>query len=276
MARFETPTLSDVQAFWDTHPLFVGESTHEAGSKRFFDEHKDLYHKDVFAGKLNNWAFPPLADDLKILDVGCGIGFWLVEFWERGYRNIYGIDISPRSIELARKRCTLYGATAHISVGNAEQMQFADASFDHVNCFGVIHHTPHPQDAVREIYRVLKPGGTAGIAVYYRNALLRNWATFHKLMRPLSLGLRGRGRESISQTANADELVRLYDGQDNPIGHAYTRAQVRALLSPFTVQREYLHFFPARALRLAPSGTIHRIADVLMPFMIGVFVKKTA
>lgn len=275
MAGSETPTLADVQTFWDTHPLFVGESTKEVGSKAFFDEHKNLYHKDVFAGKLDNWAFPPRTDDVKILDVGCGIGFWLVEFWERGCRNIYGIDISPRSIDLARKRCMLYGAIANISVGNAERMDFPDASFDHVNCFGVIHHTPHPQDAVREIHRVLKSGGTASIAVYYRNALLRYWHIFHKLMRPLSIGLPGRGREGISQTSDADELVRLFDGEDNPIGRAYTRAHIRALLSPFAVQREYLHFFPARALRLEPSGPIHQIANSLIPFMISMSVIKT-
>ncbi len=128
---------------------------------------------------------------------------------------------------------------------------------------------------MREIHRVLKSGGTASIAVYYRNALLRYWTIFHKLMRPLSIGLPGRGREGISQTADADELVRLFDGEDNPIGRAYTRARIRALLSPFAVQREYLHFFPARALRLEPSGPIHQIADSLMPFMIGMSVIKT-
>jgi SAM-dependent methyltransferase len=275
MVSSDSATIADVQAFWDANPLFVGESVHPVGTKAFFEEHKRLYRNDVFAGKIDNWRFPPFPD-CKILDVGCGIGFWLVELWERGYRDISGVDLSPNSIGLAQERRRLFGVEASLSVGNAERLDFADASFDHVNCYGVIHHTVTPKNAVREIHRVLKPGGTASIAVYYRNLPLRHWALFQKLLQPFSIGLRGRGREDMNRMADADEVVRLYDGSANPIGRAYTRAQFTELLSPLAVEGEYLHFFPARALRLTPSGIVHRTADTVIPFMIGMFVRKAA
>ncbi|HZQ39764.1 MAG TPA: class I SAM-dependent methyltransferase, partial [Rhizomicrobium sp.] len=268
----EAASLADVQAFWDANPLFVGESAFEPGSKAFFQEHLDLYRKDVFAGRIDNWFFPP-RKNAKILDVGCGIGLWLVELGLRGYRDLSAIDLSPRSVALARQRCALYGLTANIAVGNAEQLDFPDNTFDHVNCYGVVHHTPSPETAVREIFRVLKPGGTASIAVYYKNFVLRNWGMFSLLLRPFSIGLRGRGREGMSQSSDAQELIRLYDGKDNPIGIGYTRQEAWALAAPFQIQDEYLHFFPARALRLAPSGPLHKAADRLLPFMIGLSLK---
>lgn len=266
-------TLADVRTFWDTNPLFVGESTFEAGSKAFFEEHSELYRNDVFAGKMDNWFFP--ADKSgKILDVGCGIGLWLVELWQRGYRDITAIDLSPRSVAFAKSRCALYGVTADIAVGNAEKLEFPDASFDHVNCYGVVHHTPSPQAAISEIYRVLKPGGSASVAVYYKNIVLRNWALFNLLLQPFSIGLRGRGREGMNQSRDATELVRLYDGRNNPIGRAYTRREARELVQPFLVNDEYLHFFPARALHLNPSSTLHKLADSVLPFMIGLSLQK--
>ena len=204
------------------------------------------------------------------------MGLWLPEFWQRGYRDISAIDLSPRSVTLARQRCALYGVTANIAVGNAEQLEFADASFDHVNCYGVVHHTPSPRSAIKEIYRVLKPGGTASIAVYYKNAVLRNWGTFAGFLRPFSIGLRGRGREDMNRSRNVEELVRLYDGKDNPIGLAYTRRQAHELTDLFQVRDEYLHFFPARALRLRPAGPVHRLFDGAFPFMIGLSLQKAA
>src|SRR5579864_8331250 len=118
-----TATLADVRAFWDANPLFVGESAFEPGSRAFFDEHAALYNRDVFAGKMDNWFFPR-EKTARILDVGCGIGLWLPEFWQRGYRDLTAIDLSPRSVGLARQRCELYGVTANIGIGNAEQLDF--------------------------------------------------------------------------------------------------------------------------------------------------------
>jgi len=123
---------------------------------------------------------------------------------------------------------------------------------------------------------VLKPGGTASIAIYYKNFVLRNWQLFSIPLRPFSIGLHGRGREGMNRSSDADNIIRLYDGKDNPIGLGYTRSEARTLVAPFIVRKEYLHFFPARPLRLKPSGPLHRLADRLLPFMIGLSLEKPA
>ena len=60
-------------------------------------------------------------------------------------------------------------------IQNCENLHFENETFDHVNCQGVVHHTPNTQKAINEIFRVLKRGGKASISVYYKNFLLRNY-----------------------------------------------------------------------------------------------------
>jgi ubiquinone/menaquinone biosynthesis C-methylase UbiE len=63
-------------------------------------------------------------------------------------------------IALAQNRLEKYGERARVFVGDAEAIDASDDSFDAVVDYGVIHHIPHWQQALKEIMRVLKPGGT--------------------------------------------------------------------------------------------------------------------
>lgn len=265
------PTIEDVRAFWNSNPLWTGESKQEPGSRAFFDEHRRVCIKDCFGGRMDERIFP--ADkSAKVLDLGCGIGFWLVEYGERGFADLHGADLVPNSIALAGQRLQHYGLTANLQVENAEQLTYADGTFDHVNCQGVVHHTPSPPKAVAEIARVLKPGGTASISVYYKNIVLRNWRLFSGLSRRLGRSgakLDGRGREDIYTKDDIGEIVRLYDGKDNPIGLAYTRNEFREMLEPhFVVEQFHYHFFPARSLPFRIPALLHRVLDARLPFMI--------
>lgn len=268
------PSISDVQAFWDRQPLFTGESSLQPGSREFFDEHRRVYYADVFAGRMDERIFPNSLHDGAVLDLGCGIGFWLVELSQRGARDLTGADLSPRSLELAGKRCALFDIPAKLTTANAENLPFESGSFSHVNCQGVVHHTPSPASAVREIARVLRPGGTATISVYYKNIILRQWPTLRKLAKFATIGLKGRGRENLSSLQDADEIVRLYDGKDNPIGISYNQDEFKELLSPFEIESVYFHFFPARSLPVGIPKALHRTLDRALPFMIFANVRK--
>ena len=266
------PTVDDVREFWNSNPLWTGESAIEPGTMAFFEEHRRVYHEDCFAGAVDERIFMPGDKNAKVLDLGCGIGFWLVEFWSRGYRNLSGADLSDASLEIAHKRCELYGVEATLHQANAEALEFADASFDHVNCQGVIHHTPDTEAALNEIARVLKPGGTASVSVYYQNFVLRNWSIFRPLARmagAVGSRLKGRGREHIYNIPDADEIVRYYDGNANPVGKAYSVAQVRAMAEPcFEIEEIMYHFFPARSLPVGMPKFLHRFLDRKLPFMV--------
>lgn len=271
----ESNTIDEVRSFWDKSPLFTGESTYTAGTKDFIDQLRQIYYDDIFAGALDPRLFPADLAHKRVLDVGCGVGFWLIEFARHGATDISGVDLSPRSVELARLHCQAHKVTAAIEVANAESLGFPDGSFDHVNCHGVVHHTVNPEAAVREIHRVVKKGGTATIAVYYRNALLRHWQRLHPLLRLIPIGLKGRRRERMSELSDANEIVRQYDGADNPIGLAYSRDEFRELLGPFEVDQFYFHYFPRRALPVAIPDAVHRVLDRTVPFMIYANVVKT-
>jgi ubiquinone/menaquinone biosynthesis C-methylase UbiE len=106
---------------------------------------------------------------MDVLDVGCGQGIDLVRYARAGAR-VTGMDLTPRHVELAGRHLEAAGLSGNVVVGDAEQLPFADDSFDRVSSNGVLHHTPDIAAALREIRRVLRPGGEARIIVYNRSS----------------------------------------------------------------------------------------------------------
>ena len=138
--------------------------------------------------------------------------------------------------------------------------------------------TRRTRACVREIARVLRPGGTASVSVYFQNVFVRNWwwlrypAGFAKM---LGAKLRGRGRESIYGCKDTDELVRLYDGNNNPVGKAFSKPTFEKMLTPyFEVTETYLHFFPARTLPVPIPRFVHQFLDRNVGFLIVAQVRK--
>jgi len=271
-------TLDKVRQFWEDRPLWAGESNYRPGTKEFFEEHRRVVIEDCFAGTLDERIFANIPKGGKILDLGCGPGFWIIEFTVRGYQTIVGVDLTRSALLLARKRCNIYEARAEFSQQNAEKLGFPDATFSHINCQGVIHHTPDAKACIGEIARVLDENGTASISVYYRNVFLRTWFLWKwpaKFLAIMGATLLGRGRENIYRINDVDEIVRLYDGKENPIGQSFTHKQfVRMLEAYFDVKETYLHFFPARTLPLELPKIIHKLLDRHAGFMIYATVKK--
>lgn len=265
-------SVSDVKDFWENNPLFVGESSSAIGTKAFFEEHRKVYIADCFAGELDERLFPENIHKHNLLDLGCGPGFWSIEFADRGAKNITSADLTETAIKTAEKRAEIFGHSIEVSLQNAEEMSFPDGKFSHVNCQGVIHHTPDTEACVREISRVLEEGGSALISVYYKNILLRLWPVFRypaKVLSRLGGGMKGRGRQEIFSTKEVDDIVRLYDGDKNPIGKSYSKKQFISLLSPyFQIDEVFYHFFPARALPIRMPKWLHSFLDKKCGFLI--------
>ena len=270
-----SPDVRAVREFWNQNPLFSGESAHAPGEKEFFEEHQRVTLRE-HSGALDPMLLRDSGPGKDVVDVGCGIGFWTEQLARRGAR-VQACDLSDAGANLTRRRAELFQFSARVCQGNAEQLPYRDASFDHVNCQGVIHHTPETAACLREFHRVLRPQGTLCFSVYYKGLPLRSRALFRvvsAITRPV-FRLKGRGRENMMAAPNPDEIVRLYDGAENPLGKAYTRAEVRLMLAGrFDVLEEKRIGFPRRMFAIPMPDGVHRLFGRLFGLMIVLRCRK--
>jgi SAM-dependent methyltransferase len=129
-----------------------------------------------------------------------------------------------------------------------------------VTSAGVLHHTPDTERAIAEVRRVLKPGGRAVIALYYRSFLLRQPAWFFTKLALRLLLNRVPGRTEMIKEPSVDEFVRKWDGDGNPVGKAYDKKALRRLFAAFEIERLEPHVFHRRFVKI-PLGPFYRLAD---------------
>ena len=155
-----------------------------------------------------------------VLEVGVGMGADHAEWAKSGLRSLAGIDMTPRAIAHTDARLGLYGHRSNLMVADAECIPFATHSFDLVYSWGVLHHTPDTPGAVREVLRVLRPGGVARVMIYHTYSLVGYmlWVRYGLL--------RGRPGRSLGNIY-AHHL-------ESPGTKAYTVAGARALFSGFS------------------------------------------
>ncbi|NNE66225.1 MAG: class I SAM-dependent methyltransferase [Pyrinomonadaceae bacterium] len=97
----------------------------------------------------------------KVLEIGCGRGIGteiILDHFEAG--EVHAFDLDPYMIELAKKRLSgISGEKLNLFVGDAENIDAPNNTYDSVFDFGIVHHIPQWQNSIKEIARVLKPGG---------------------------------------------------------------------------------------------------------------------
>ena len=106
---------------------------------------------------------PPIAG--LILDGGCGDGIDFAMLALDPRCEVVGVELSDGGIAASRAR-TRGLARAHLVQGDLLKLPLAGEMFDGVYSYGVVHHTPDPQQAVTELARVLKPGAPLFLYVY--------------------------------------------------------------------------------------------------------------
>ena len=123
------------------------------------------------AGEIWNWEGPAgrlrwarrvkmlsghLRPGMTVLELGCGTGYFTRELARSG-AEVIAIDVSPELLNIARSNCS--APNVRYEIQNAYDLSYNDSIFDSVIGSSVLHHL-EIEDAVREIYRVLKPNGT--------------------------------------------------------------------------------------------------------------------
>jgi ubiquinone/menaquinone biosynthesis C-methylase UbiE len=111
------------------------------------------------------FLLPHLSSGVSLLDVGCGPGNITADLAGRvGEGRVVGVDLSADVVEMA---ATQYATDSHpnlsFEVGNVYELGFAEGTFDVVYAHQVLQHLSRPVEALREMRRVLKPGGTLGV-----------------------------------------------------------------------------------------------------------------
>lgn len=257
-----------VRAFWQENPCGTKFTDAAPGTRLFYErveEHR--YRKE--------WHIPTAAKfdsakGLRVLEIGCGLGTDGAQFAKAG-ADYTGVDLTAAAVELAQKRFELFNLTGKFKTADAENLDFADASFDLVYSHGVLHHTPDTVRAVREVHRVLRPNGRAIVMLYHRNSynyrinirvlrragahLLKN-ETGIKLVNRITgepvASLRQHGqriKEDAASYLAPDEFLNQHtDGAGNPLARVYTREQARALFKDFAEVEFATHFLNKRWL----------------------------
>ncbi|MFT3765029.1 MAG: methyltransferase domain-containing protein [Minicystis sp.] len=110
------------------------------------------------------WSLLPYANVAPlpaILDIGCGTGINLLEMARvlGPCRKLVGVDLSPGMLSVARRKAVSAGLPAAFMIGDAEALELPDSSFDLVVCNSAYHWFPDRARAIKEMSRVLKPGG---------------------------------------------------------------------------------------------------------------------
>ena len=101
----------------------------------------------------------PLNNKYKILDVGCGTGNSLNFLYRKGFRSLYGVDLSPNMINKAK-----LNNKNKLFIASVEKLPFKSNFFDIVICTEAFHHFPNPKKSITEMFRVLKKGGLLYLA----------------------------------------------------------------------------------------------------------------
>jgi ubiquinone/menaquinone biosynthesis C-methylase UbiE len=205
-----------IRAYWNEHIHDLAIARHPVGTRGFFE--------DLAEYRFDKLRYLPRVVDFsayrgkRLLEVGCGVAIDLVRF-AAGGAQVVGIDLAETSIELARKNFEYAGLKGEFYVMDGEAMEFDDDSFDVVYAHGVIQYTADDARMIREIHRVLKPGGEAIMMVYNR----LSWLNFLSKIMKVEL-----------------------EHEDAPVLRKYSIKEFRQLLEPFSEVNIVPERFPVK------------------------------
>lgn len=204
-----------MQDFWER--ASCGEELYlpEARAASYFEQARQRYELEPYIESFADFAGCAAK---RVLEVGVGLGADHQRFAQAGAR-LCGIDLTERAVAHTHRRLALLGLESALSVGDAEKLPFADASFDVVYSWGVIHHSPDTARAVAEMHRVLRPGGTARVMIYHKWSLVGYmlWA-----------------RYALARLRPWMALSEVYARcLESPGTKAYTRREARRMFSSF-------------------------------------------
>ena len=234
MSHAQDIAIGEVRDFWNRRPCNIRHSTKAVGSREYFDEVEA--RKYLVEPHIPVFAEFPRWKGKRVLEIGCGIGTDTMNFARAG-AEVTAVDLSEKSIEIARQRASVYGlSNIRFYHGNAEELTsfVPSGGYDLIYSFGVIHHTPHPERVIEQLLLCSRPGTALKVMVYHRNS----WKALQILL-----------HEGHGAFWKFSELLERYSEAQtgSPVTYAYTPSTVRDLLRGFTTDSVAIeHIFPYR------------------------------
>jgi SAM-dependent methyltransferase len=163
-----------------------------------------------------------VAPGTTLLDVACGAGQLAIVAAQRGAK-VTGVDIAPASIQAARARAAAEGLDAHFDEGDAEDLPYADATFDVVTSLYGAMFAPRPERVAAELVRVVKPGGRIAMGNWTKEGFIgQMFKIFARFIAPPGMpspvlwGDEAVVRERFGSTVSGLKLTRVNYGFDFP------------------------------------------------------------
>lgn len=163
----------------------------------------------------------------KVLEIGCGAGTDICQFAKHG-AIVTAVDLTEKAVELTKQRFKVLGIKAEARVADAENLPFADNTFDLVYSFGVLHHTPNTQKTIDEIHRVLKPSGKAIIMLYNEISIEHAILIFRRLKNRKIRHLSNKSVINLLTEVNKNDK-----GHINPLTKLYSKKDVQEIFKNF-------------------------------------------
>jgi ubiquinone/menaquinone biosynthesis C-methylase UbiE len=162
--------------WWENHPMrydWKGGIPFAEFSKEFYAEiDRRFFEAVALYAPCKKIPFDWLVDfdslnTKDVLEIGVGNGSH-AQLLAGHAKSFAGIDLTEYAVKSTVERLRVFGLGGAVQQMDAEQMRFADGSFDFIWSWGVIHHSANTRRILEEMHRVLRPGGEAVVMVYHR------------------------------------------------------------------------------------------------------------
>ena len=227
-----------VDRYWTRHLVRSDDFKDAAESARYLEWRFDEY--PLFREFSGLWGD---HDGEVLLDYGCGPGNDVVGFLiHTGAAEVIGVDVSPRALEMAERRIALHDVDPAryrlLRVSDAEHtIPLQSASVDFFQSQGVLHHTTDAEAILRELHRVLRPGGEGRIMVYNRASVWFHLFAAYEVQ--IVDGL-------YSELSTEDAFQHTTDGPDCPIALCFAPEDFVALCGRAGFDAEFLGGYLSR------------------------------
>lgn len=215
---------AESRGWWEANPMsYDWHKTLPAaeGTPEFYDgiDRRFFASSSFYKGKrpFERWIPFDQLKGKRVLEIGCGMGAH-AQLLSEAECDLTCIDLTEKGVASTRRRLESRGLRADIRRMDAEHMDFPDGEFDFVWSWGVIHHSADTDQIVRNVFRVLKPGGEFRLMVYHR----RSVSGLYCIVRGLLTGKFFKGM-------SVQQVLSFYT--DGYMARFYTRRELRDLLA---------------------------------------------